>query len=52
MRTIKLTIAATGRHGKVIGYGAKVDTYQVAVGPLLAVIAGEFLSPSKVTRCV
>ncbi len=41
-----------GHHGKVIGYGAKVDTYQVAVGPRLAVIAGEFLSPSKVTRCV
>ena len=27
--------------------------YEVApLGPLLAVIAGEFLSPSKVTRCV
>ena len=48
----KLHPLLAGRHGKVIGYGAKVDTYQVAVGPLLAVIAGEFLSPSKVTRCV
>jgi hypothetical protein len=46
----KLHPLLAGRHGKVIGYGAKVDTYQVAVGPLLAVIAGEFLSPSKVTR--
>ena len=48
----KLHPLLAGRHGKVIGYGAKVDTYQVAVGPRLAVIAGEFLSPSKVTRCV
>ena len=46
----KLHPLLAGRHGKVIGYGAKVDTYQVAVGPRLAVIAGEFLSPSKVTR--
>ena len=33
----KLHPLLAGRHGKVIGYGAKVDTYQVAVGPRLAV---------------
>ena len=46
----KLHPLLAGRHGQDIGNGAKVDTYQVAVGPRLAVIAGEFLSPSKVTR--
>ena len=39
-----------GRHGKVIGYGAKVDTYQVESLGKSYIIAGEFLSPSKVTR--
>jgi len=40
-----------GSHGKVIGYGAKVDTYQVELLGKSYIIAGEFLSPSKVTRC-
>jgi len=40
-----------GRHGKVIGYGEKVDTYQVELLGKVYVIAGEFLSPSKVSKC-
>ena len=48
----KLHPLLAGRHGKVIGYGAKVDTYQVELLGKSYIIAGEFLSPSKVTRCV
>ena len=40
-----------GSHGRVIGYGEKVDTYQVELLGKSYIIAGEFLSPSKVTRC-
>lgn len=40
-----------GNHGRVIGYGEKVDTYQVELLGKVYVIAGEFLSPSKVSRC-
>ncbi len=47
----KLHPLLAGRHGKVIGYGAKVDTYQVELLGKSYIIAGEFLSPSKVTRC-
>lgn len=39
-----------GNHGRVIGYGEKVDTYQVEMLGKVHVIAGEFLSPSKVSR--
>jgi hypothetical protein len=35
----------------VIGYGDKVDTYQVELLGKVYVIAGEFLSPSKVSKC-
>ena len=48
----KLHPLLAGRHGRVIGYGVKVDTYQVESLGKSYIIAGEFLSPSKVTRCV
>ena len=46
----KLHPLLAGRHGQVIGYGVKVDTYQVESLGKSYIIAGEFLSPSKVTR--
>ena len=39
-----------GKRGMVIGY-TKVDTYRVQIAGKMYVIAGEFLSPSKVSRC-
>ena len=38
-----------GKRGMVIGY-TKVDTYRVQIAGKMYVIAGEFLSPSKVKR--
>ena len=51
VKVMRLHPLLAGRHGKVIGYGAKVDTYQVELLGKSYIIAGEFLSPSKVTRC-
>ena len=39
-----------GKRGTVVGY-TKVDTYRVEISKKMHVIAGEFLSPSKVSRC-
>lgn len=39
-----------GKRGMVVGY-TKVDTYRVQIAGKMHVIAGEFLSPSKVARC-
>jgi len=46
---VKRTHPLSGKRGLVVGY-TKVDTYSVEIVGKKHVIAGEFLSPSKVKR--